>query len=171
MIGLLLQQAFIVRSDFEGLPGLSRGSGEVAGEVRLDDHEFRRYQFDAIGEFARRKAPVQAGGDDAQIGCRKFDLDIFGPVARQQSDTIAADQAAGRQHRRRALDAVQQLAIADLPALIFDRRIVQLNLRAAAEQFADRGAGAGCGRAVEFASHLSSTPKALSCRCAPVDMV
>jgi hypothetical protein len=169
MICLLLQQAVIGLPDFEGLPGVACGNQETAGQIRLNDHELRRYQFDAISQFARRQAPVQAGGDDAQIGCRQFDLDIFRPVARQQSNTVTPAQAAGRQHRRGALDAAQQLAVADLPPLIFDRRVGRLNLRANTKQFTDRETGAGCRGATEFAghefaSHRASTPEAFACR-------
>ena len=157
---VLLQQPFILRADLEGLVTFKGKRRQVAGQLLFDDHELRRHQFDAIGEFARRQPPVQTCGDDAEIGGRQFDLDIFGPVARQQGDAIAAAKAVTGKHGGGALDAVQQFAIADVPSLIFDRDGRRVNLRAAAEQFADRGncAGQHGRRVFQFASHLLFTP-------------
>src|SRR5262249_31535733 len=96
---------------------------------------------------------------------RQFDLDVFGAIARQQSNTIAAAEATRRQHRRHALNAAEQLAVTHLPALIFDRDAVRLNSCAAAEQFADCRARAGYRSAVGFASHCPFTPRGVFLLC------
>ena len=85
----------------------------VGGQFVFGDQRFRRHEINAIGEFALRQPPVQAGGDDTEICRRQFDLEIFRPVARQQGDAVAAHKAAGRQDSQSAVDAIQQFAIAD----------------------------------------------------------
>jgi hypothetical protein len=79
---------------------------QVASEIRLDDQQPRRNQIDAIGEFARRQAPVQACRDHAEIGGGELDLEVFGAIAREQGDTIAALQSLRGQHGGRTPHAV-----------------------------------------------------------------
>ena len=159
-VALLLQQALVVRADLDGLVTFKGKRRQAAGQRLLDHHELRRHQFDAIGEFARRQPPVEACGDDAEIGGRQFDFKVFRPVVRQQGHPVAAAQAVTGEHGRSALDPLQQFAITDVPPLIFDRNGGRVNLRGAAKQLADRGNGARQqgGRVFQSACHLQFTP-------------
>ena len=139
MSALLPQQMLILFADHDQFATVGAAVTQTRGQILFRDQKLRRHELDAIGEFALRQPPVQAGGDDAEIGRRQFDLQIFRPVARQQRDAIAANQAASRQYGVRRLDAIQQLAIADQAVLIFDRRQGFLNRARGAKQLADVG--------------------------------
>jgi len=143
MSALLPQQMLICIADHDQFVAASTAAAQICRQILFRDQKLRRHEFDAIGEFAFRQPPVQARGDDAEIGCCQFNLQIFRPVARQQSDAIAANKATGHQYASQAVDAIQQLAIADQAVLIVDRRQGFLNPGAGVKQLAD---ARGCAR-------------------------
>ena len=132
------QQALILRADADRRARLVIDRSSRRGKLRLDDQHLWRHEIDAVGKFASRQTPVEAGRDDAKICCREFDLEVFGAVARQQSDAIAAHQAERRQHRARAIHPVEQFPVADPAVAMLDRNRGCRNARTRTKQCTDR---------------------------------